>query len=70
MNRQELPTDEDVLIGKSGQEIEELMGRIPDQMAQEEDIYILKRYCFGLFQKKLHLFYSKGIVRDYYIGIL
>ncbi|MDP9956225.1 hypothetical protein J2X97_001862 [Epilithonimonas hungarica] len=66
----ELLADEHILIGRSGKEIQELFGRVPDQMNEEEDIYILKRYFFGLFQQRLHLFYSKGIVRDYYIGIL
>lgn len=67
---EELLGDEDILIGKSEKEIEELLGRMPDQISMEEGVYILKRYFFGLFQQRLYLFYSKGIVRDYYIGIL
>ncbi|WP_312765307.1 hypothetical protein [Epilithonimonas sp.] len=66
----ELQLDEDMLIGRSEKEIEELLGRIPDHITPEENIYILKRYFFGLFERKLHLFYYKGTVTDYYIGIL
>lgn len=61
---------EDNLIGKTVPEVENLLEKKVDFENKEECIFILKSYCFGIINKKLHLFLHKTKVRDYYIGNL
>ncbi|MDF2552820.1 MAG: hypothetical protein K0R77_2095 [Chryseobacterium sp.] len=60
--------EEDTLVRSSTGMIEFLLGE-PDSKKPDEWVYVLEQYCFGLFKKKLHLFFSKEEVTDYYIGI-
>lgn len=61
---------EETMIGKSQHETQKLLGRPADFKNKNERTYILETYCFGMFSKKLHLYFYKGRLRDYYIGIL
>jgi len=61
---------EERMIGKSHRETQKFLGRPADIIIKNERIYILKTYCFGIFSKKLHLYFHKGKLMDYYIGIL
>lgn len=56
------------IIGKSIKEIEKLIDYPMESKCEEEYVYILKKYFFCLLKKRLHLFFHKGIVRDYFIG--
>lgn len=60
---------EDQLIGISKGQIEILIGE-PNLKNSNEWIYIIEKYCFGIFEKKLYLFFYEEKVRDYHIGIL
>lgn len=59
---------EEKIIGKSRQEIENLLDFPLESKCDEEYILYLKGVFSG-FKKKLFLYFHKGIVRDYYIGI-
>ncbi len=61
---------EEKMIGKSQRETQKLLGRPADILNQNEEVYILESYFLGFFSKKLHLYFHKGILIDYYIGIL
>jgi len=61
---------EETMIGKSRHETQKFFGRPADFKTRNERTYILKTYCFGIFSKKIHLYFHKGKLRDYYIGIL
>jgi len=67
--RQQQIVDENEFIGASAKKIEILLGQ-PNVKSNEEWTYIIEKYCFGLFKKRLHLYFSEEKVRDYYIGIL
>ncbi|GGG48032.1 hypothetical protein BXY58_0730 [Epilithonimonas arachidiradicis] len=60
---------EEKMIGKSHRETQKFLGRPADIINENERTYILKTYCFGIFSKKLHLYFYEGRLRDYYIGI-
>lgn len=60
---------EEKMIGKSQHETQRFLGRRADFKKSDERIYILETYFFGMFSKKLHLYFHKGLLRDYYIGI-
>lgn len=59
---------EEEMIGKSQHETQKFLGRPADIRSRNERTYILETYFFGLFSKKLHLYFQKGKLRDYYIG--
>lgn len=61
---------EERMIGKSHCKTQKFLGRPADIIIRNERIYILKTYCFVIFSKKLHLYFHKGKLTDYYIGIL
>lgn len=65
----ELTIDEEKLIGASKAMIDILLGE-PESDSQEERIYILEKYCFGLLKKRLYLYFIDGKVTDYYVGII
>lgn len=65
----ELTSDEEKLIGASKAMIDILLGE-PEFDSREERIYILKKYCFGLFKKRLYLYFIDGKVTDYYLGVI
>lgn len=71
MNRQieEQLANENKLIGISKEKTKILLGE-PDLKSNEEWVYIIKKYCFGLIKKRLHIFFFEEKARDYYIGIL
>lgn len=60
---------EEKMIGKSQHETQKFLGRPADFRTRNERTYILETYFFGIFSKKLHLYFHKGRLRDYYIGI-
>jgi len=60
---------EQEIIGKSREEIENLLDLPLESKSNEQYVFILKKIFFGLFKKKLYLYFHKEIVRDYYIGI-
>ncbi|MXS72090.1 hypothetical protein GSF70_12770 [Flavobacteriaceae bacterium W22] len=54
--------------GKRIEEIEKVLDFPLEKKCNEECIFILERYFFGLFRKRLYLYFHKGLVRDYFIG--
>lgn len=61
-------TFEDEIIGKNAHEVENLLPFQLENKCSEEYIFIVKTYLFGIFRKKLHVYFYKGLVRDYFIG--
>lgn len=57
-----------LIIGKSPAEVERLFNLPLESKCEDEYVYILKKYFFGFFKKKLYLFFYKGRVREYYLG--
>ncbi|MDH6250915.1 hypothetical protein M2347_000642 [Chryseobacterium sp. H1D6B] len=61
---------EEELIGKTIQEIDEILSIYEkEKISYEEYIVVLKSMYFGLFKTRLYLYFTKGLVRDYYIGM-
>lgn len=60
---------DELIIGKSAAEVEMLFNLPLESQCDEEYVYILKKYFFGFFKKRLYLFFFKGRVREYYIEL-
>ena len=58
----------DQLIGLPKKSIIIILGK-PQNNYPDEIVYIIKSYFFGLYKRKLYLFFHKGQLRDYYIGL-
>ncbi|WP_379966246.1 hypothetical protein [Epilithonimonas sp. UC225_85] len=63
------PEDIENLVGKPKHEIENLFGETEFEDPYEHR-YVLRKYCFGLFVKRLYLYFDRDNLNDYYIGIL
>lgn len=56
------------LVGKGIDEIETFFTRYPVlRLHTNERIYVLKKYLFGIFTLKLHLYITEDTVHDYSI---
>ncbi|MCI3938577.1 hypothetical protein MQX03_15365 [Chryseobacterium aahli] len=65
-----LPEEDDLekYIGCSKDEIVKIFGE-SEVCYGEELIYTLRSNFFGLYKQRLYLFFYKGKLRDFYIGI-
>ncbi len=61
---------EEQIMGKTLEEVIEILGRKPEYRDREQAVFVLQRYCFGLFKKKLFVYFLDGVTTDYFIGIL
>ncbi|MDP9956026.1 hypothetical protein J2X97_001663 [Epilithonimonas hungarica] len=61
---------EEMIIGKTLEEIIDILDRNPEYCDREQAIFVLQRYCFGLIRRKLFVYFLDDIVTDYFIGIL
>ena len=61
---------EQKIIGKSYEEIENLLNFPLESKCDEQYVFIIKKWFFGYFKKRLFLYFHKGRVRDYFIGII
>ncbi|WP_294286366.1 hypothetical protein [uncultured Chryseobacterium sp.] len=53
-------------LGKTGPEIVHLMGRPADEKKEDEWIYVLGKRFFGLYRRRLYLYFTEARVHDYY----
>lgn len=62
--------NEDELIGKTVYEIDTIFTSFQkEKMEEEERVFVLKSKFFGVFKTRIYLYFAKGLLRDYYIGI-
>ncbi|MGN7863579.1 hypothetical protein [Chryseobacterium sp.] len=65
---QSVSISEHDLVGKEIDEIEGFFTRYQvDRLHTTERIYVLKKYLFGMFKLKLHLYLNDDTVYDYSI---
>lgn len=69
INSENFEIFEQEIIGKTREEIENLLDFRLESKCDEQYIYMVKRYFWGLYKRRLYLYFHRGIVRDYYIGI-
>lgn len=58
-----------ILIGKTIEEAEELVGQKTVRMYSSRYAFELKRYCFGILKRRLHISTCKGIIYDCHFRI-
>ena len=61
---------EQQLIGQKLECVNSILGHDPVVIQHDQAIYVLRRYIFGLFSKRLYVYLQEGRVVDFYIGIL
>ncbi|MDR2234724.1 MAG: hypothetical protein LBE92_01245 [Chryseobacterium sp.] len=52
------------LIGKTIEEAEELLGQRTVRMYSSRYAFELKRYCFGILKRRLHISTHRGVIYD------
>ena len=57
---------ENIFLGKTPEEVRGIMKHCADEDNGDEWIYILRSYFFGIYCRKLHLYFFNGKVSDYY----
>lgn len=57
-----------ILEGMTQEEVKWYFSKEPDIINGEEWIYFIEKYFFGILTRKLHLYFHKGKVRDFYVG--
>lgn len=60
---------EQQLLGKAIDEVEHYFQCEAVHLRKGEYVIILKKYCLGIFQKRLHLFTCRNFVYDCYFRI-
>lgn len=55
------------LLNKKLDEIIYYFDRKPDFIDHNECIYVVEKYFFGMFERKLYLYFEKGVVVQYFI---
>jgi len=60
--------EESIIMGMTQDEVKWYFGKEPDISNSEEWIYFIEKYFFGIMTRKLHLYFHKGHIRDFYIG--
>ncbi|GEM_PF-3826336 len=59
---------EEEIIGKNTEQIEILLDFRVESKSEEEYVYIISQNFFGIFKKRLHIYFYNGLVRDFFIG--
>jgi hypothetical protein len=58
------------LIGKTIHEIDTIFTNFQkEKIDKDERVFVLKSKFFGIFKTRIYLYFVKGILLDYYIGI-
>lgn len=60
--------EKSIVEGMTYHEAECYFGRKPDVINGEEWIYFIEKKFFGLITRKLHLYFQRGKVHDFYVG--
>ncbi|GEM_PF-2281218 len=58
------------LIGRRLEDVSRLLGFQPVAVQHDQAVYILRRYVFGLFSKRLYVYLQDDCIVDFYIGML
>jgi hypothetical protein len=57
---------EEHLLGKSPKEIVCFMSKVPDAEKGNEWMYVTKKYLWGMYKRRLYLYFHNGVVSEYY----
>lgn len=62
------PDIEFLILGLDKSELDLVLGTTADFMKHDEWIYIIRVKFFGIFNKKLFLYFKDNKVHDFYLG--
>lgn len=58
---------EKCFLGKTPDQVQKYMGKEADVNNGNEWIYIIKRFYYGIYCRKLYLYFHDGKVEDFYL---